>query len=232
MCTDRARDRVRRAHQEHSLISLLCPSRGRPQAAHDLLASFQKTRTTDAHLIFCLDADDPTLREYPEPQIIGAPTGDPTGPLNAAALASDADIVGFVGDDSRLETPGWDFMVEQSLRTPGFCWGDDGHDIPWPSTVFISREIVQALGYMVPPTLRRGFFDEVWTLLAEGTGTDRVIPAVFRHDNSAGDPKSPNFKPEAQVPPAVIAKDERAFNEWRRSQMASDIRKIRHLIYA
>lgn len=182
-------------------------------------------------MVFLLDADDPTIEDYPTNCLIGAPMGHPTGPLNVAVAQSQSPIVGFMGDDSRFETAGWDCLVTEALAAPGFCWGDDGHDRPWPSTAFISREITDALGYMVPPTLQRGFFDVVWTVLAKLTDTECVIPAMFRHDNSAGDPKSPNFKPEAQVPPAVIVSDERAFNQWLNEDSKRDAQRIRRAIY-
>lgn len=210
-------------------IALYCPSRGRPAAARELLDSFNATKSTDqARLIFLLDSDDKTARDYPEPQIIGAPTGDPTGPLNREATKSDAPIVGFIGDDSRFETPGWDEKVLQALRSPGFCWGDDGHEIPWPSTVFVSRRIVDALGWLSLPSLHRGFFDRVWMHLAGGIFDHgwnfpkghcaRILPDVMvRHDNSKG-----------VVPPEVIQSDERAFYEWYRGPAyPADRRKVR-----
>lgn len=182
-------------------------------------------------MIFLVDSDDPTKDQYPTPLIVGAPTGDPTGPLNAAVSESKAQIVGFIGDDSRFETRGWDALVVEALEKPGLCWGDDGHDRPWPSTVFISKEITDALGYCVPKTLRRGYFDVAWTVLAQLTDTQRVIPAMFRHDNSAGDPTSPNFKPEAQVPPEVIESDRVAFEQWMSESSRRDAQKIRHALY-
>ena len=215
------------------MISLLCPSRGRPRQARELKESFDQTTSGEAELIFLVDVDDPTLADYPLPFNAWQPTGDPTGPLNRAALRSMASIVGFCGDDSRMETPGWDLMVERALREPGFCWGNDGTGpSAWPSTCFISKEIVWALGWMVPPALRRGFFDVVWAEIAHSTNTAHVIPAMFRHDNSAGDPTSPNFRPEAQVPPEVIAADEAAYKEWHKNEAISDVRKIRSLSLA
>jgi hypothetical protein len=68
----------------------------------------------------------------------------------------------------------------------------------------------------------------VWVHLAQKSGTAHVIPAMFRHDNSAGDPASPNFKPEAQVQPSVIAADEAAYKEWLWTADA-DVKKIRQL---
>jgi hypothetical protein len=124
-------------------------------------------------------------------------------------------------------------QVSRALREPAFVWGLDGtSDHPWPSTVFISTIFVKTLGYMVPPGLRRGFFDVAWTVLAAGTKTARTVDAIFKHDNSRGDPTKPNFDPAYRVSPEVISADERAFNDWTNRQAPSDIRKLRHVLYS
>jgi hypothetical protein len=213
------------------LISLFCPSRGRPRQAAELLTSFLATKgLLDTKLVFCVDYDDPTHEQYPAGHTaFDVGHGDPTTPLNSWAAKSTSDIVGFIGDDSRCETVGWDMQVQRALETPGFCWGFDGTSpTAWPSTIFVSKSIVDALGWLALPALRRGFFDVVWVHLAQKSGTAHVIPAMFRHDNSAGDPASPNFKPEAQVPPSVIAADEAAYKEWLKTADA-DVKKIRQL---
>lgn len=215
-------------------ITLFCPSRGRPKEAAALRESFIATKATDAELVFCVDSDDRTRSEYPmvAPAAVQvfAPTGDPTGPLNQAALASSAPIIGFIGDDSRFETPGWDVRVERALEKPGLCWPMDGTaKNPWPSTIFVSRDIVRRLGWLSLPALRRGFFDVVWVELAKQTGTARMLGDVMvRHDNSPGDPSSPNYIPERRVPPDVIAADERAYWAWRNGpSFADDCRKVK-----
>lgn len=194
--------------------------------------------TTQVRLIFLLDHDDPTASSYRGQKILGAPTGDPTGPLNRAALATEAEGVGFCGDDTRFETQGWDEMVLLALeQDPSVAWGDDGHDIPWPSTVFMSTSISRALGYMVPPTLRRGFFDVAWMLLAGGLinqwgqitmppiNIARVLPSLmFRHVNlPAGHPDGPSAQ--------TIEQDERSYNEWLKRQMPRDRKKILDLAF-
>lgn len=213
------------------MIVLFCPSRGRPDAANALLTSFNETvATKEARLIFLVDDDDPTVKDYPGNLLVGEPTGDPTGPLNREAVRCPAEVIGFCGDDSRMETKGWDRMVLNALRTPGICWGNDGtNENAWPSTAFLSKEIIAALGWMVPPTFKRGYFDVAWLNLAASSQTARIIPAMFRHDNSPGDPKSPNFKPEAQVPPEVIESDRIAYEAWVKTA-AADVAKIKQVV--
>lgn len=211
-------------------IQLICPSRGRPEAARALADSFAATRVLNTtSLVFAVDDDDPTAKDYPrsyddhDPSVprvfvvVGPPTGDPTGPLNSVALASESSIVGFIGDDSRLATKGWDAMVEQALAEPGFAWGnDETGPVAWPSTAFCSADIVRRIGYFALPTLRRGFFDVQWINVARGAGVERIIPARFPHDNH-----------DHPVAPDIIAADEAAFAAWKQTGMSGDIANAR-----
>lgn len=212
-------------------IDLFCPSRGRPQAARELLDNFDKTKRLDTtRLIFILDSDDQTQWDYPrvafagrqiyEP-IHGPSTGDPVGPLNREALKSKADIVGYIGDDSRFETQGWDLLVEKAINDAGggFCWANDGHEKPWPSTVFISREIVQTLGWLALPTTKRGYFDAVWIHLATATGRAIALPEVMIRHNNVGE----------GVRPDIIESDRIASEAWAKTQSRKDAAAIRSL---
>lgn len=224
-------------------LSLFCPSRGRPDEARALKHSFDQTMTLPhVELVFLVDEDDPTRFAYPKYGyggynngiIIGPGTGDPTGPLNRAVAKSESDIVGFIGDDSRFESVGWDAKVLDALREPGFCWTADGtNPNPWPSTCFVNRTIPEALGWFVLPGLRRGYFDVVWITLAQLTQSARLLPDVMiRHDNGAGDPRSPNFLPERRVSPAVIESDRMVFETWNREQAKADAGRLRRVLYS
>jgi hypothetical protein len=85
---------------------------------------------------------------------------------------------------------------------------------------------------MVPPALKRGFFDVAWVTLADSTRSAHFIEAMFRHDNSKGDPAKPNFDPKYRVDPRVIAQDQHAFAEWTKGQLPGDIRTLRQLLYS
>lgn len=182
------------------------------------MLSFNATKSLDStKLYFLVDDDDAMREDYPGTVIVGAPTGDPTGPLNREALATAATIVGFIGDDSRCATKGWDVMVEEALREPGFAWGcDETGPAAWPSTAFCSTDIVRRVGYFALPALRRGFFDVQWVTVARAAGLERVIRASFPHDNH-----------DHPVAPEIIAADERAFGEWQRTKAADDVAKAR-----
>lgn len=202
-------------------IELICPSRGRPDAAKQLLASFKDTAVLDTtRLIFAVDDDDPTVADYPGEVVIGPSSGDPTAPLNRLAFASTATICGFLGDDSRLVTKGWDREVERALREPGFAYGPDDTSGPaiWPSTCFVTTDIVRAIGYFALPSLKRGFFDRQWISVARAAKLERPLRSHFPHDNS-----------EHPVAKAVIQADEKAFLEWGNAGALIDAKKAEHV---
>lgn len=100
---------------------------------------------------------------------------------------------------------------------------------PWPSACFVSREIVQKLGYLSLPSLHRGFFDVVWFRLAESTGTAHPLYDVWiRHDNSRGDPSKSNFDPAFRVDQAVIDRDKTSYWAWQNGDgFTRDCRQVR-----
>jgi len=84
--------------------------------------------------------------------------------------------------------------------------------------VFISREIVQALGYLALPTMKRGYFDTVWIALAGVTNTDHILwEHMIRHDNTVHE--APSEK--------VIHDDYLAYVDWFKNQYDSDAAKVR-----
>lgn len=98
----------------------------------------------------------------------------------------------------------------------GFVWGDDGHNIPWPSTVFVARNVIQTLGWFALPTLKRGYFDEVWTILARETESAHIFKTLrFPHDNSGN-----------IVDPRIIEADRKSFEAWLSGQAGQDVRRL------
>jgi hypothetical protein len=97
-----------------SLI-MLCPSRGRPGNITELRAAWDQV-TDHAELLVAVDDDDPALPGYQDARVLSSPRR--LGPiLNtlAAEAAAGYDAVGFLGDDHRPRTPGWDTRLLAAL---------------------------------------------------------------------------------------------------------------------
>lgn len=88
----------------------------------------------------------------------------------AAERASEqADYIGWVADDNRFRTEGWDTKVLDVLAETPIVFGNDvvspGSK---PSHVFMDSRIVRSLGWFLHPGLKSTFFDDVWANLGVG----------------------------------------------------------------
>lgn len=180
-------------------LVVLVPSRGRPAAARALVAAFRATSTGDTELTFVVDEDDPACEEYAAivretplaPVSVGYarnPAGTMVGALNEAAEAFATRFrpapfaVGFMGDDHRPRTAGWDTMYLEALHElgTGIVYGDDGYQgANLPTQAAMTADIVRALGYMAPPSLRHMYVDNFWRDLGRTAGCLRYLPDVL-----------------------------------------------------
>lgn len=168
-------------------VLMLCPSRGRPSNIAELIKCWQDT-TVSARLMVLTDSDDPALPAYeslPWAENIVHLTGPPSriGPLLnlvAPPLARDADVIGFLGDDHRPRTLGWDTILAAHLDRPGVAYGDDLlQREKLPTACLISSVIIRTLGYMVPPGMIHLYLDDFWKMVGTETGNLVYDPGVI-----------------------------------------------------
>ena len=170
-------------------LLVIVPSRGRPQNAWDLVQSWNETtRDQNSQLAIVQDDDDPWYGIGDvDIQCYKAPAGDPgfVAPLNWAVkrlvAPGGAQVVGFIGDDHRPRTEGWDARVNWALEEmgSGIVYGDDlfqGERLP--TAVFMTADIVMALGWMAPPCLSHMYADNFWLELGRELGCLRYLPDV------------------------------------------------------
>jgi hypothetical protein len=108
---------------------------------------------------------------------------------NAASLAS-GDILGLIGDDSVIETPGWDERIEEAFAaTPDrilMVYPEDMTGRRRPETLFVSREWVEAVGQFTPEGYPGWFADSwIWTLAAMVGRATYLPDVVIRHHQGA-----------------------------------------------
>lgn len=165
-------------------LCFVVPSRGRPESVDKLIAAWEATGAR-AHLLFGLDSDDPTLEEYerelerqarPEVSWEINPRLRMIGTLNLLAVdaADRFAAIGFMGDDHRPRSVGWDVRFAECLSGgTGIAYGNDllqGEALP--TAVVMTSDIIETLGYMSPPCLVHMCADIAW--LEWGRGIDRI----------------------------------------------------------
>lgn len=173
-------------------LVVIVPSKGRPVAARELADAFSATCTADTRLVFAVDADDKTGGEYVgaglDIHVCPAPS-NMVKTLNFATVifasyrqgAACPPAIGFMGDDHRPRTSGWDAAYLDALRElgTGIVYGDDllqGEKLP--TQVAMTSDIIRALGYMAPPTLTHMYVDNFWLDLGRRAGFLRYLPDV------------------------------------------------------
>jgi len=109
------------------------------------------------------------------------------GALNAAFRAYNYEdklgfAVGFMGDDHRPRTAGWDTEYLSVLRGfgTGFVYGNDLYQgETMPTQVAFTTDIARALSYMSPPELDHLCVDVVWRELGKRIDAIKYLPDVI-----------------------------------------------------
>jgi hypothetical protein len=221
------------------MLLVLCPTRGRPDKAKEAFDSFISTKSMGTSaMLFIVDYDDPAREEYRAALPVASYEHEGGGmgpPLNAAALdlMASTDILGFVGDDHRFRTVGWDRRVREELRHGGLAYGNDLGRPELPTQVFISSAIVEALGWMCLPGARHLYLDDTWRELGARSGClhymedviiEHMHPVYGKAESDAGYQRVNH--------PSVYSHDGTLFSQWIESGKADRDAAIVRGIYA
>lgn len=175
-------------------ISILTPTRRRPQWVKRLITSAVNTAHGKIELIFYVDNDDPSKDEvwglqnsgYPKDTILVA-EGDRcvlSEMWNRCAGYAQSDILMQCGDDIVFQTPGWDDLIVQAFDQVEdkilFVHGRDGfQDANLGTHGFLHRRWVETVGYFVPPYFASDYNDLWLTEVADALGRRKYIPEIY-----------------------------------------------------
>lgn len=223
-------------------LIVLCPTRGRPEAALEAYQSFVATATLETtEIVFVVDNDDPKLDEYlsaPYSTIHLEPPGNMVKALNEAAiwaLGQSPRYLGFIGDDHRFRTSGWDSIFSHLLaqRGGGMVYANDTirTDGDIPTQIFMSAEIVETLGWMGLPTCTHLYIDNVWRVIGDEIGMLFYMPdVIIEHLHPAAgkvDWDEGHLRVNTQ---AMYQHDAQAFSEWLAGSAKDDIERVRKVM--
>jgi hypothetical protein len=153
------------------MISILCPSRGRPELANRMLNSAIQTASEEIEILFYLNDDDPEIETYkkliPSKYYKIGVDQSPAYTWNRLAEECNGDIMFLMGDDAHFETLGWDMKIKSAfdqfpdkiacvypyvpgikkINNPHFC---------------VHKNWINTLDYFVPPHFWHWYVD-TWT---------------------------------------------------------------------
>jgi hypothetical protein len=224
-------------------LIVVVPSRDRPAAVAELAEAFSDTCIADTQIVRALDRDSPQRHHYMQSMsgntrvtaIIEQDSGTMVSALNHAAgyAARQAYAVGFMGDDHRPRTHGWDKAYLDALRElgTGIVYGNDllqGENLP--TQVAMTADIIKALGYMAPPNLTHMFVDNFWRDLGRHAGCLRYLPDVIvEHLHPVAGKAEWDEGYRRVNAPGVYAVDGNAYADYQRTRMWTDVHAVRAL---
>lgn len=215
----------------------LVPTRNRVENARGLLHTWYDTVTEeDSGLLFIVGTEDPRLEEYqsrlPANHLVTFPERGLVKALNyvAPTFTREYDAIGFMGDDHRPRTVGWDSHYLRNLRElgGGYVYGNDllmGERIP--TQVAISSTIIELLGYFGPPAFTHLSVDVSWKTMGEGLGRIRYLPDVIIEHMHPAAGKAEVDAGYKHVNSAMMVKmDQRAYDNWFKNDYPSELAHV------
>lgn len=169
-------------------ILTLCPTRGRGfKAVNETNNAHENTKSLPTtKLVFVVDRDDRTEYDGPYDEDIFLYQRRGIVPNIMAATneavryyQDDFDVIGFIGDDVRFRSIGWDKDFASALESGGIAYGDDGvHGESLPTHWWVTTDIIKSVGWLLNPALRHFYMDNTWLELGKALDCLHYLPDV------------------------------------------------------
>lgn len=181
------------------MISLLCPTRKRPERFSKMVWSALETATNRVEILFYVSDDDdsydqqaillPTKVEMSEVKlkVVRGPRVTFSNLWNQMLPRATGDIFMLCADDVIFRTYRWDEIVEQAYaKCPDkilCCYGDDGspNGKNFATLPFISRRWTEVLGQFTPDGYTSDFCDAHVQDIADMIGRKKLLPILTEH---------------------------------------------------
>lgn len=171
-----------------AVISLIHPSRGRAQRAHEVAMKWISSAGVDVEYILSVDIDDPELKEYRKlfsSLVINiGEHRSAIDAINTAAKASTGRIIIVMSDD--FDCPdnwGYDLGEKTEYRVDWIAKTSDGIQ-KWIITLpIMDREYYNRFGYVYYPEYKHMFCDTEMTCVADLVNRKISLPIQFSHNH-------------------------------------------------
>lgn len=208
---------------------VIIPSRNRPQSVAETTKCLLE-QSIDIDICFGLDDDDTSEYEYVpgviyerNPRLLMNGTNN----LLATKYADKYKFIGFLGDDVRPRTFGWDkILSEPLLKHPGISYANDLIQREFlPTHVVMSSEIIKALGFMAPPVLKHLFMDNFWLDLGRATSSIHYFENVVLEHLHPVSEKAPVDQVYLDSW-GLFEHDKNAYEKYKESEFFKDAYKV------
>ncbi len=182
------------------MISILIPTRGRPEAMREITTSALSLaeNPNQIEIFFYIDADDdaslkmaqelqaPNIRHMVGPRVFLSVA------WNILASQATHEIYSPIGDDARFRTQNWDTKIKAVFNEyPDkivHVYAKDGiQNKKLGTQAFVHRNWITTTGYLLPPYFFSDFTDTWLTEVGKRIKRSRYLPDVFvEHLHPAG----------------------------------------------
>lgn len=217
------------------MISILCPTRERPELVKRMMKSAIQTASGDIEILLGIDADDKSYLDlkpcygekcfYPKNRTVGEI-------WNLLATRCHGDFLMMGNDDLVFQTRGWDLLIPEYKDGIFVAWFDDGSPKANFRCAFpiVSRKWYETLGYFTPECFKF-FYHDTWIHdIGKRVGrTHYISEAIVEHKHFAFKkaPMDETYKRNRRAP--LSAMDGETFSE-RVEQREADAEKIRAIM--
>ena len=232
------------------MISLCCPSRGRPELAQRLVNSATEHAKYDTEFLFYLNDDDPKLEEYKdvldEKHYTVGPNQSTGYSWNQMADKASNDIVMLVGDDVAVQTQDWDDKIKDQydkfedkilmvIPSDGRAKGNKNHgdkvtlwpDKSLPSGHFaLHKNWMKALGYYFPPFFWHFYLDQYTQEVARKVNRCLFLPTVTFKAKKIFDDTHDQVKDNL----SISARDQWIWSKVNRRHLQADVQALKGII--
>lgn len=174
---------------EHKKISILCPSRGRPEIFRRMVDSALNMGTGLSEILIYLDEDDQRRSAYPltlVDDIIIGPSQRLGKIWNQLARFAKGDLLMMANDDLVFLTKDWDRHIIEIINASQFdddifvAWANDGAPNPTDRCTFpiVSCRWLELLGYLAPECFHFLYHDTWVGDIGKCLGRTLPIPNV------------------------------------------------------
>jgi hypothetical protein len=141
-------------------------------------------------------------------------------------------FIGTIGDDNVPLTDGWDVAVMEALEKTPFAFGNDRYPLRPPGSlcchIFTRSEVIAALGYLGPKSLRHMYVDDVWMAWGNACGITYLDDVIIEHQHyTTGQALVDETYIRAA---AMMQSDQMAFEAYCRDNLAADISTIKGVV--
>ena len=232
------------------MISLCCPSRGRPELAQRLVNSATEQAKYTTEFLFYLNDDDPKLEEYKdvldEKHYTVGPNQSTGYSWNQMADKASNDIVMLVGDDVEVQTQDWDDKIkEQSdksedkilmvIPSDGRAKGNKNYgdkvtlwpDKGLPSGHFaLHKNWMKALGYYFPPFFWHFYLDHYTQEVARKVNRCLFLPTVTFKAKKIFDDTHDQVKDHL----SISARDQWIWSKVNSRHLQADVQALKEIV--